>query len=124
MRHNTLAAALALAFATNLCAAQPAAAPKNAQEKRQLTTKLRGTMKDALKDGDSAKLKDEFLSWSDASDQPIITLCGKVNAKNSYGGYQGFGRYMSSTDGRVVLEHSEPEGAFEHIWPIWCSKPL
>lgn len=85
---------------------------------------MRKAMIDSLRDADSAKTKNEFLSWSNTPDAPILSLCGNVNAKNAFGGYSGFERYIVSADGRIAIESSEPGSAIHYMWPIWCGRPL
>ncbi|NAW35014.1 hypothetical protein [Halomonas alimentaria] len=46
-------------------------------------------VKQRLKDPESAKFKDIFLSVPD-SDELNSSTCGQVNAKNSFGGYNGY----------------------------------
>lgn len=48
---------------------------------------LREAMESVLKDADSAKFKN--IRYAEASPDSW-TMCGEVNAKNSYGGYAGF----------------------------------
>lgn len=93
-------------------------------EKKQLATLLRGRVVDSLKDPKSAQMRREFLSDAETSDLKVTSLCGEINAKNSYGGYTGFTRFISNTDGMLVYEASEPPGAFSSIWPVWCGRPI
>ena len=53
-------------------------------------------VKDVLKDAESARFRSEFVARDGA-------VCGFVNAKNSYGGYGGFKRYIVEPD-RVMLD--------------------
>lgn len=50
-----------------------------------------GTKK-GLKDPDSARFGDIFLASVD--DKGVITVCGYVNAKNSFGGYTGMEPFL------------------------------
>lgn len=117
----TLAAGCCGAFAAD--PAKAAAGKAQPTHKRQIE-RLRKLMIENLKDPESARVKGEFLSLSDTSDAPQVSLCGNVNAKNSYGGYGGFERFMVREDGRVLFEALEPAGAFVYIGPVWCGKPL
>ena len=72
-----------------------------------------------LKDAPSARFDGMALRRSD--DPPAVSLCGKVNSKNSYGGYVGFGGFVSTSTGVVAFEDSEP--GFAAIWNVWCSAP-
>lgn len=49
-------------------------------------------------------------------------LCGEVNAKNSFGGYTGFRRFMAANENMVVFEgdgRMEPED-FNLAWRKSC----
>lgn len=57
---------------------------------------LKRAMQGALKDADSAKFKD-LLSKIDHSRGSIMLICGKVNAKNSFGAYSGFQPFIAAS---------------------------
>lgn len=76
-----------------------------------------------LKDPDSVRFRNEFLSYSDGQ-PPVVSLCGQVNAKNSFGGYSGFEGFISTAEGLVVAEGAEAQGAFAAIWQVWCARPV
>lgn len=61
------------------------AAVRNASEKEIVVVKA--ALAEKLKDPDSMKLKNVQIAEDG-------TLCGDVNAKNSYGGYTGFSRFI------------------------------
>ena len=72
-------------------------------------------MEETLKDAASARLKDVVLISGDTPG--AHTICGKVNAKNSYGAYAGYepfmGMRLKSPNGNysyVVLSISEAAG--------------
>lgn len=48
--------------------------------------KIKSAVSEGLKDPDSAKFPDQFVATKEGNN---ITVCGYVNAKNSYGGYVG-----------------------------------
>lgn len=53
-----------------------------------------------MKDPESVQFKDVYANYTEEYD---IVACGRVNAKNGFGGYTGFKRFVS--DGkRVILE--------------------
>lgn len=68
------------------CAANAAGKPPKVNEKV-----LRKEF-DSLKDQDSAKFRNIKFASGDAEGAWI--MCGEFNAKNSYGGYVGFNRFM------------------------------
>lgn len=80
-----LMAAAALVFSTTFATAQKA--PK-------LNEGLLRAAFHQLKDSDSAKFRDVEFRQSEAGG--YWTMCGHVNAKNAYGGYVGFTRFMGA----------------------------
>ena len=62
-----------------------------------------------LKDPDSAKFRSVKVKWD--------TVCGEVNAKNSYGGYAGYRRFYS-IDGKDL--HMEESNFSEDQWAQFC----
>ncbi len=53
------------------------------------------------------------------SNQNTMTLCGELNAKNSYGGYVGFRRFMVSLEIGIQRIEDEPKG-LEALWYSVC----
>lgn len=61
-------------------------------------------VKEGLKDPASAQFRGEYIvmfnpgkALGDPASKPsTVTVCGQVNAKNSYGGYTGYTKYMVS----------------------------
>lgn len=109
MRRRLAILAAAAACACAAYAAQP------------LQAKLHAAVKDALKDPDAAKFRGEFMSKPDNGSE-TLSLCGELNAKNGYGAYSGFHRFVANTDGMMVLEEGEPRG-FDGVWSTWCARP-
>lgn len=76
-------------------------------------------VKEKLKDPDSAKFKNLFFSRG-ADNVPCT--CGEVNAKNSFGGFTGFQRFISG--GSSDLTFFEAEVAdFDAAWDRLCTTP-
>lgn len=84
-----------------------------------------------LKDPGSARFRNLFVASEQATDTdgkdlgPILMLCGEVNAKNSYGGYEGFKRFGASVvpffDSSIESEHY----AFEQVvWNKACANKV
>ena len=124
MRHTRTTLLAAVAFTA--CALVAHAAdrkPAKQSPEHMLMASLREQLVLRLKDAESARFKGEFLSLSDSADAPIKSLCGEVNAKNSYGGYVGFKRFVVTSEGMVSIEG--PDGpSFEYVWPVWCARPV
>ena len=53
-----------------------------------------------LKDPDAAQFRDVRANYTEEFG---VVACGRVNAKNEFGGYTGFRRFVFG-DGRVILE--------------------
>lgn len=87
---------------------------------RIMSDALREQLKRNLKDPYSAVFTDEGLYRSD--DPEAFALCGRVNAKNSYGGFTGVSGFISTTTGLVRLEHDQPS-AFGDLRAMFCSQP-
>jgi hypothetical protein len=51
---------------------------------------VRHAVADRLKDPDSAQIRNVMVS----PDGENLTVCGEVNAKNAYGGYVGFRKFL------------------------------
>jgi hypothetical protein len=70
-------------------------------------------MQSKLKDPDSLKLKDVRVCSDDG-----VVFCGKVNAKNSYGGYTGYYAFTGSLLSKEVayvmdIDSDEPSISYE-----------
>ena len=66
-----------------------------------------------LKDPDSAKFKDVAVSVSSGA------VCGRVNAKNSHGGYVGFRRFIVSPE--VIKLEGDESVPMDYRWDELCS---
>lgn len=80
-----------------------------------------------LKDPSSAQFRNLYISFDKGETTP--TLCGEINAKNSYGGYVGFRRFYSIGSQMNEIENLEPkesmekikQSIFDIIHPRYCS---
>ena len=64
---------------------------------------------EGLKDPDSAKFRNQQ------------GFCGEVNAKNSFGAYTGFKRFIAADRNMIVMEDSLSPQEFEKIWESICN---
>jgi hypothetical protein len=108
---RTLIAALALA-STTLSAEMP---KDPAKWGREAKTKL----SHALKDAPSARWARLFVSSWSWKGERYPTLCGEVNAKNSYGGYTGFKRFYFHPETGYSFEDTHPD-VFDDLWNENC----
>jgi hypothetical protein len=79
----------------------------------------------SARDAASVQYRNDFASgW--VSDQGVkrTSYCGEINAKNGFGGYEGFTRFVTGPKGSpVVLERDTPS-LFDGVWSKFCSRPL
>lgn len=73
----------------------------------QQVAAIRAAMQDKLKDADSAKFMNVQLTHKADAPDDMLIVCGKVNAKNSFGAYGGykafFGSYFTATKDRKAF---------------------
>lgn len=79
----------------------------------QLTALGERFVKEKLKDPDSAEFKNQFIGKKGIP-------CGEVNAKNGFGGYNGFQRYMAGSKELTVMPQDMAPGEFEASWATFC----
>ena len=97
--------------------ASGAAADSTYDEARQIAWNEKGmeAIKAKLKDADSAKFRNvKFYSGV----APVT--CGEVNAKNSFGGYSGYERFIAGGDVINVLESEMKDGEMDDAWRKIC----
>lgn len=68
--------------------------------REQATEKSLESVKRQLKDPESARFQNIRLSAYNGG----LVLCGELNAKNSYGGYVGFRRFVAGTISATMQE--------------------
>ncbi|WAJ29331.1 hypothetical protein [Antarcticirhabdus aurantiaca] len=107
-------------------AALAISASASAQEIRDITpeerAKVEAAVRKKLLDPDSAQFQDVRASVSDSG---LITVCGKVNAKNQYGGYSGrklFHTFIAKDDNDSSREMIAPTVDDEGMVPL--AEPL
>jgi len=99
---------LALAVPTTaFSATPPSKASKDFDAAKVLVVK--SFVANRLKDPDAAKFRGVKVKWD--------TVCGEVNAKNSYGGYVGYRRFYA-IDGSDL--HMEESNFDENQWDRFC----
>lgn len=73
-----------------------------------------------LKDGESARFEKLFLS---EEQDGTTALCGEVNAKNAFGAYVGFGRFVGVA-GSALLEQATGKAGMDAVWKAACSNKV
>lgn len=89
-----------------------------------------GSVRANLKDPDSADFRSEFVS---KLSNGALVLCGEVNAKNSFGGFTGFKRFIAGANASApVLVEDESTGLgeemdrtlFPKMYAEFCNNPV
>ena len=71
----------------------------------------------SLKDGDSAKVRDVTGVKVALDGTTVYAFCGEVNAKNSYGAYGGYERFVA---GPNIAGTAETVEGFGSVWERFC----
>lgn len=104
---------LAAAFAAAPVAAKSGYGAFVSQAKKQMAAEL--------KDPDSAKFRN-LAVYQPATGQGVA-LCGEVNAKNAYGAYVGFRKFVSAGE-LAEVEQPDGGGLYSVLGQSLCSKRL
>ena len=97
---------------------EEAEAAKANQERVEQQIASKATLESALKDQDSAKYGD-VVSHQLANG--TFAFCGMVNARNGFGGYAGYQRFVATPSAAAT---EEAGGAtFRKTWNRVCTKP-
>lgn len=116
---------LSLSILVSACSnSDPAQSDKKSSEDAKKASYIalnQERIKVRLKDPESAQFRNVFVSNTSyiSDDTPVI--CGEINAKNSFGGYTGFERFVSH--GSVqLLETNMADGEMGKIWAQDCGR--
>jgi hypothetical protein len=115
---------LCMAVALAGCQKQPPVDP-DAGNKAAMQ-KVLARMQQDLKDPESARFRSTTLHANDQNSAlPWMAVCGEVNAKNSFGGYVGFRRFVAKQGGLDTIEIEPADGrggaAFRAAWDTYCT---
>lgn len=93
------------------CAAFEFEAPNLTREKVEITEadieQAKETVLLALKDPESARFTDNWYGTREPGEAAATAICGEVNARNSYGGYDGFS-HVAVEHGRAYFFTNRP----------------
>lgn len=94
-------------------------AERQASEIREARVSAQIAVRAQLKDGESAR----FQLVSAKRHENVVLICGNVNAKNSFGAYNGFRPFVYSTanDFAFFAEMMESPKAFQEAWNSSCT---
>ena len=84
-------------FCSSLYAAQ-----SMTSEESEFWSKAKKSVEKKLKDPESARYRNLLFTKSKMAPFEVVVVCGEVNAKNSFGGYAGFGRFSAMADGAYL----------------------
>lgn len=122
MKCNTFQVLLLIGFALSGCSSEGAPNDENpyADAGKQLAWNELGqdTVRSKLKDPESA----EFRNVQFYSGGPTPTTCGEVNAKNGFGGFSGYERFIAAGSTMAVLESEMPPTEMDKLWASVCIK--
>ncbi len=91
-------------------AAQTATAPKKQVKEAPIVVEARDAVKRSLKDPFSAVFQNvQARSTVNLRGEPMEVVCGEVNAKNAYGGYIGFARWIFDSKTRSAYVMGGPD---------------
>lgn len=109
------ALALCVAFVAVLGCSE-SAEKKERRIQAQMTANGENQVREILRDGKSAQFRNQFVSKQGAP-------CGEVNAKNVFGGYDGFKRYIAAGKGNTMIDGENVNPAvFEKLWQQFCQR--
>lgn len=111
-----------IVFTSALILVSCSAAADYPEKYSTLVESAKSNIRAQLKDPYSAEFEDIFIGKSN-NNSPVV--CGKVNAKNSYGGYVGRKRfYFTEGSDKPISEIEEKSGAFSIIYEALCTKVI
>lgn len=87
-----------------------------------LVAKAKATISQDLKDPDAAKFRDIGI-YKSTTGKGGVSVCGEVNAKNSYGAYVGYKRFVVSGD-MAYINAEENEGMYGVLGPALCHERI
>lgn len=89
-----------------------------AKLEQETINKVQTSVKNLLKDPNSAQFKDTFIHTGKNG----TTVCGYVNAKNALGGYVGFRGFLMKTEGMAqpMMQSDDNDTIFAATWQLGC----
>lgn len=78
-------------------------------------------MKTLLKDTDSARYENVNAYKTVLDNRTIYAFCGEVNAKNGFGAYGGYERFLATS---VLAEDESEYSDFDSVWNVMCANRI
>ncbi|MEG3116853.1 copper resistance protein NlpE N-terminal domain-containing protein [Salinicola sp. 4072] len=72
-----------------------------------LISQAQASLKYNLKDPESAQFRDMEINRGQSDGKKQLYTCGEMNAKNSYGGYNGFKPFIAIPGGQVLISDED-----------------
>ncbi|MEP0189758.1 MAG: hypothetical protein ABJP70_01220 [Erythrobacter sp.] len=94
-------------------------APDRGTQMRIVTASQQG-VRSRLKDPDSAEFRN--VGYYSGGSEGASAVCGEVNAKNSFGGFTGFERFVALGEDIAFLESDVEASEFATVWQGVCVK--
>lgn len=110
---NTSRLGAALALALLLAACGKTAEQKQREEAATLTSLGEKYVKEKILEPGQAQFRNQFIGKGGAP-------CGEVNAKDAFGAYIGYQRYISVARDLTLLAQDVPPAQFEQQWRQLC----
>ena len=104
---------VALALLACVAACGKTAAQRQQEEVATLTTLGEKYVREKVRDPASAQFRNQFIGKGGAP-------CGEVNAKDAFGTYIGFQRYISVARELTLLAQDVAPAEFEESWRELC----
>ncbi|MRW86650.1 hypothetical protein GJ698_21495 [Pseudoduganella sp. FT26W] len=105
--------AITMALMLVLAACGKTAAQKQQEEAATLTTLGEKYVKEKILEPNQAQFRNQFIGKGGAP-------CGEVNAKDAFGGYIGYQRYISVARDLTLLAQDVSPAEFEAQWQQLC----
>lgn len=104
---------VAMALLSCVAACGKTAAQKQQEEVMTLTSLGEKYVKEKIRDPGSAQFRNQFIGKGGAP-------CGEVNAKDAFGTYIGYQRYISVARELTLLAQDVAPAEFEESWRELC----
>ncbi len=108
-----LAASMAAALGAGLAACGQSEEQKRREEAATLTRLGEKYVREKVRDPASAQFRNQFIGKQGAP-------CGEVNAKDAFGAYIGYQRYISVARDLTLLAQDVAPAEFEASWSQLC----
>jgi hypothetical protein len=112
---RVLACALAVALAAGLAACGKSEQEKRREEAATLTRLGEKYVREKVLEPASAQFRNQFIGKQGAP-------CGEVNAKDAFGAYIGYQRYISVARDLTLLAQDVAPAEFEASWAQLCQR--